>query len=214
MTLKLKNSPCGCALTPHAGLLEVVDVVLDDEVRHPPLRAAVQLGAPAAAVVNTERRAVAPAHQALLRAHLPTGGEISSMYIGTIASKINGTSKGVYLPISKLHYILAVANLLAQYWYYVVLWYTSTTYYSLFNCITNMYPPPPPTYLGDPPLVGDTPPPRTSVIPLSLGTGYCVSSAPLNTLAVDFSKITVPLSLSHWPGGKMLQWRKIIIKGT
>ena len=32
----------------------------------------------------------------------------------TIASKINGTSKGVYLPVSKLHSILAIANLLAQ----------------------------------------------------------------------------------------------------
>ena len=29
-------------------------------------------------------------------------------------SKINGTPKGVYLPISKLHSILAVANLLAH----------------------------------------------------------------------------------------------------
>ena len=33
---------------------------------------------------------------------------------GTLASKINGTPKGVYLPISKLHSILAVANLLAH----------------------------------------------------------------------------------------------------
>ena len=32
----------------------------------------------------------------------------------TIASKINGTRRGVYLPISKLHSILAVANLLAH----------------------------------------------------------------------------------------------------
>ena len=32
----------------------------------------------------------------------------------TIASKINGTPKGIYLPISKLHLILAVANLLAH----------------------------------------------------------------------------------------------------
>ena len=32
----------------------------------------------------------------------------------TIASKINVTPKGVYLPISKLHSILAVANLLAH----------------------------------------------------------------------------------------------------
>ena len=32
----------------------------------------------------------------------------------TINSKINGTPKGVYLPISKLHFILAVANLLAH----------------------------------------------------------------------------------------------------
>ena len=29
-------------------------------------------------------------------------------------SKINGTLKGVYLPISKLHSILAIANLLAH----------------------------------------------------------------------------------------------------
>ena len=32
----------------------------------------------------------------------------------TIGSRINGTPKGVYLPISKLHSILAVANLLAH----------------------------------------------------------------------------------------------------
>ena len=32
----------------------------------------------------------------------------------TITSKINGTPKGVYLPISKLHSILALANLLAH----------------------------------------------------------------------------------------------------
>ena len=32
----------------------------------------------------------------------------------TINSKINGTPKGVYLPISKLHSILAIANLLAH----------------------------------------------------------------------------------------------------
>ena len=32
----------------------------------------------------------------------------------TIASKINVTPDGVYLPISKLHSILAVANLLAH----------------------------------------------------------------------------------------------------
>ena len=33
---------------------------------------------------------------------------------GTIASKINGTPKGVYLPISKLNSVLAVANLVAH----------------------------------------------------------------------------------------------------
>ena len=33
---------------------------------------------------------------------------------GTITSKINVTPKGVYLPILKLHSILAVANLLAH----------------------------------------------------------------------------------------------------
>ena len=33
---------------------------------------------------------------------------------GTIASKMNVTPKGVYLPISKLHLILAVSNLLFQ----------------------------------------------------------------------------------------------------
>ena len=33
---------------------------------------------------------------------------------GSINSKINGTSKGIYLPISKLHTILAVANSLAH----------------------------------------------------------------------------------------------------
>ena len=31
-----------------------------------------------------------------------------------IISKINGTPKGVYLPVSKLHSILATANLLAH----------------------------------------------------------------------------------------------------
>ena len=35
-------------------------------------------------------------------------------FVGTIASKINDTPKGTYLPISKLHSILAVANLLAK----------------------------------------------------------------------------------------------------
>ena len=35
-------------------------------------------------------------------------------YSCTINSKINGTAKGVYLPISKLHSILAVSNLLAH----------------------------------------------------------------------------------------------------
>ena len=34
--------------------------------------------------------------------------------LGTIASKINVTPKGACLPISKLHSILAVANLLAH----------------------------------------------------------------------------------------------------
>ena len=33
---------------------------------------------------------------------------------GTLTSKINATPKGVYLPLSKLHSILAVANLLAH----------------------------------------------------------------------------------------------------
>ena len=33
---------------------------------------------------------------------------------GNINSKINGTPKGFYLPISKLHLILAIANLLAH----------------------------------------------------------------------------------------------------
>ena len=32
----------------------------------------------------------------------------------TITSKVNDTSKGVYFPISKLHSILAIANLLAH----------------------------------------------------------------------------------------------------
>ena len=36
------------------------------------------------------------------------------MRVCTVASKINGTPKGVCLPISKLHSILAVANLLAN----------------------------------------------------------------------------------------------------
>ena len=39
-------------------------------------------------------------------------GYVSLMWSCTINRKINGTSKGVYLPISKLHSILAVANLL------------------------------------------------------------------------------------------------------
>ena len=38
----------------------------------------------------------------------------SSVSNPTIASNINVTPKGVYLPISKLHSILAVANLLAH----------------------------------------------------------------------------------------------------
>ena len=33
---------------------------------------------------------------------------------GTISSKINATPKGVYLPISKLHSILVIVNLLAH----------------------------------------------------------------------------------------------------
>ena len=33
---------------------------------------------------------------------------------GTIASKINVTPKGIYMPISKLHSILAIVNLLAH----------------------------------------------------------------------------------------------------
>ena len=36
------------------------------------------------------------------------------LQIGTINSKINGTPKDVYLSISQLHSILAVANLLAH----------------------------------------------------------------------------------------------------
>ena len=35
-------------------------------------------------------------------------------YLCTIASKINVTPNGVYLPISKLHCTIAVANLLAH----------------------------------------------------------------------------------------------------
>ena len=37
-------------------------------------------------------------------------------HAGTIVSKINGTPKGGYLPISKLHSILAAANLLSHYY--------------------------------------------------------------------------------------------------
>ena len=36
------------------------------------------------------------------------------LIVCTINSKINGTPKGIYLPISKLHFILAVSNLLAH----------------------------------------------------------------------------------------------------
>ena len=36
------------------------------------------------------------------------------LYIRTISSKINVTTKGVYLPLSKLHSFLAVTNLLAH----------------------------------------------------------------------------------------------------
>ena len=39
---------------------------------------------------------------------------IFSAYNMYIASKINFTPKGVYLPVSKLHSILAVSNLLAH----------------------------------------------------------------------------------------------------
>ena len=40
----------------------------------------------------------------------------------TINSKVNGTLNGVYLPISKVHLILAAANLLANN-------YTTISYY-------------------------------------------------------------------------------------
>ena len=36
------------------------------------------------------------------------------IYIYAISSEINGTPEGVYLPISKLHSISAVTNLLAH----------------------------------------------------------------------------------------------------
>ena len=39
---------------------------------------------------------------------------MESTALCTINSKINGTPKGVYLPLSKLHSILAVTNLLAH----------------------------------------------------------------------------------------------------
>ena len=39
---------------------------------------------------------------------------INKQYLFTITNKINVTPKGVYLPISKLHSILAVTNLLAH----------------------------------------------------------------------------------------------------
>ena len=39
---------------------------------------------------------------------------IAWIWRGTIDSKINGTPKGVYLPISKLHSIFDEANLLAH----------------------------------------------------------------------------------------------------
>ena len=48
-----------------------------------------------------------------LALNLP-GIENNSPFYSTITSKINVTPKGVYLPISKLHSILAVANLLAH----------------------------------------------------------------------------------------------------
>ena len=40
--------------------------------------------------------------------------DIQAIHKDTIASKINITPKGVYLPISKLHSILAVVNLIAH----------------------------------------------------------------------------------------------------
>ena len=40
--------------------------------------------------------------------------EIAICRKGTIAIKVNVTPKGVYLPVSKLHSILVVANLLAH----------------------------------------------------------------------------------------------------
>ena len=54
-----------------------------------------------------------------------------------INSKINGTPKGVYLPISKLHSILAVANLLAH----NNLWQVKTFVlgYHLFCCWKYIY---------------------------------------------------------------------------
>ena len=40
--------------------------------------------------------------------------DLRQKYSCTINSKINGTPKGVYLPISKIHSILTVDNLLAH----------------------------------------------------------------------------------------------------
>ena len=53
----------------------------------------------------------------------------------TINSKINGIPEGVYLPISKLHSILAAANLLGHnnlwLWYYMDKTFEGTIYFTV-----------------------------------------------------------------------------------
>ena len=46
--------------------------------------------------------------------HEYISGFINNYKIGTIASKVNGTPQRCLLPITKLHSILAAANLLAH----------------------------------------------------------------------------------------------------
>ena len=60
----------------------------------------------------------------------------------TINSKINGTLKGLYLPISKLHLILAAANLLGHnnlwLWYYMGKTFEGTIYFAVDGTYTHM----------------------------------------------------------------------------
>ena len=70
----------------------------------------------------------------ITNAFAPLGIELCVYFIRTIASKIIVTPKGVYLPISKLHSILAVANLLAHNNKSQIC-YCGQIFVSLFECV-------------------------------------------------------------------------------